>query len=55
MTLLVPPVTPPGGLTLRGEFVEDIVFPELAQIVGPFFLAFISFLSFSAASVTIQT
>jgi hypothetical protein len=55
VTLLVPPVTPPGGLKLRGEFVEDVMFPELAQVVGPFFLTFISFLSFSADSVTIQT
>jgi hypothetical protein len=35
VTLLVPPVTPPGGLKLRGEFVADVVFPELAQVVGP--------------------
>lgn len=34
VTLLVPPVTPPGGLKPRGEFVEDVVFPELAQVVG---------------------
>ncbi len=35
VTLLVPPVTQAGGLKLRGEFVEDLVFPELAQVVGP--------------------
>jgi hypothetical protein len=32
--LLVPPVTPPGGLKLRGEFVEDVVFPENVHHFG---------------------
>jgi hypothetical protein len=35
VTLLVPPVTQISGLKMRGEFVEDVVFPELAQGVGP--------------------
>ena len=35
VTLFVPPVTQVGGLKMRGEFVEDVVFPEVAQVVGP--------------------
>jgi len=31
VTLLVPPVMSPGGLKLRDESVEDVVFPELAR------------------------
>ena len=33
VTLLVPPVTQAGGLKMRGEFVEDVVFSEMAQVV----------------------
>jgi len=35
VTLLVPPITQARGLKLRGEFVEDVVFPELAQVFRP--------------------
>src|SRR5260370_4344548 len=35
VALLVPPVPPSGRLQVRGEFVDDVVFPEPSKVVRP--------------------